>query len=133
MAAVIKVLISGRNKYIVNITNTWSVADETDTVVVDRSALDGPDGVNIPSKIRVDEITWACSPALDTVRLEWDFATDEVIENLQGAGYIDYRPYGGKVPSGTPATATEGDIVLTTLGGAANDSYSILLHCTLKN
>lgn len=131
--ATVKVLVSGNNKRIVNITHTWVGADETGVVVVDRSTLIGPDGVNIPAKIRVDEITWSCSPALDTVRLDWDFATDEVIENLQGAGYIDYRPYGGKVPSGTPATATEGDIILTTLGGAANDSYSILLHCTLKN
>lgn len=131
--ATIKVLISGRNKYIVNITHTWVTADETDVVVVDRSTLIGPDGVNPPAKIRVDEITWSCSPALDTVRLEWDFATDEVIENLHGAGYLDYRPYGGKNPSGTPASATEGDIILSTLGGAANDSYSVLLHCTLQN
>ena len=131
--ATVKVLVSGHNKYIINVTHTWASADETDAVIVDRSALIGPDGVNIPSKIRVDEITWAVSVGLDTVRLEWDFATDEVIENLQGAGYMDYRPYGGKVPSGTPSTATEGDIVLTTVGGAAGDSYSILLHCTLKN
>lgn len=130
--ATVKVLNKGNNKYVVNITHTWVTADETDVVVVDRSTLVGPDQVNIPSKIRVDEITWSMSPTLDTVRLEWDFATDEVIENLHGAGYIDYRPFGGKVPSGTPANDTEGDIILTTLGGAVNDSYSILLKCTLK-
>jgi hypothetical protein len=131
--ATVKVLVSGRNKYIVNITHTWVTADETNVVVVDRSALIGPDGVNPPREIRVDEITWSCSPALDTVKLSWDLATDEVIENLHGAGYLDYRPYGGKNPGTAAATATEGDILLSTVGGAANDSYSVLLHCTLKS
>lgn len=130
--ATMKTLISGKNRYVVNITHTWVTADETDVVVIDRSALTGPDGV-LPSKIRIDEITWAVSPGLDVVRLEWDFATDEVIENLQGQGYMDYRPYGGKNPSGTPASATEGDVILTTVGGAAGDSYSVLLACTLSN
>lgn len=129
--ATVKTLVSGNNKHVVRITHTWVSADETDQVVVDRSALIGPDGVNIPGKIRVDEITWSISGSLETVRLEWDFGTDEVIANLSGAGYQDFRPYGGSNPSGTPATATEGDIILTTTGGAANDSYDITLHCTL--
>lgn len=131
--ATVKVLFSGKNQYIVNVTHTWVTADETNVVIVDRSTLVGPDGVNIPSKIRVDEITWSISGSLETVKLSWDFGTDEVIELLSSAGYYDYRPYGGKVPSGTPGTVTEGDILLSTVGGAANDSYSILLHCTLKN
>lgn len=130
--ATIKTLVSGKTKHIINVTHTWVTADETDVVIVDRSALLSADNV-APAKIRVDEITWAVSPGLDAVRLEWDFATDEVIENLQGQGYMDYRPYGGKNPGGTPASATEGDITLTTIGGAAGDSYSILLHCTLSN
>jgi hypothetical protein len=130
--ATVKVLVKGNNKYIINITHTWVTADETNVVVVDRSGLVGPDGVNIPGKIRVDEITWAISGSLETVKLSWDLATDEVIENLSMSGYYDYRPYGGKNPVATPATATEGDILLSTVGGAANDSYSILLHCTLK-
>jgi len=46
---------------------------------------------------------------------------------------MDYRPYGGKSMLGDPTTDTEGDVQLTTLGGATGDTYSILLHCTLKN
>ena len=107
--ATIKTLVSGRNKLVVNITHTWVSADETNVIVVNRSALIGPDGANPPLEIRVDEITWACSPGLDTVKLSWDLSTDEVIENLQGQGYMDYRPYGGKNPGLAAATATEGD------------------------
>ena len=131
--ATVKTMVSGTRKLIVNITGLFSVSDESNEVVIDRSTLIGPDGQNIPGRIRVDEITWAVGVGFDYVVLDWDDATDEVIEYLQGQGYMDYRPYGGKSMSGDPTTDTEGDIQLSTLGGAAGDTYSILLHCTLKN
>ncbi len=126
--ATVKTLVSGSRKLIVNITHTWVTADETNVVVVDRSAL-----VGSPNNIRVDEITWSITPGLEIVKLSWDLATDEVIEILSGQGYMDYRSVGGKNPGTAPATATEGDILLSTVGGAAGDAYSILLHCTLGN
>lgn len=126
-------MVSGNRKLVVNITWTYSVGDESNVVVIDRSALTGPDGVNIPGRIRVDEITWAVGVGFDYVLLDWDDGTDEVIEYLSGQGYMDYRPYGGKSMTGDPTTATEGDIQVSTSGGAAGDTYSILLHCTLKN
>lgn len=130
--ATVKTLISGNRVYIINVTHTWATADATDEVIIDRSTLTGPDGQNIPGRIRIDEITWAISSGM-TVRLEFDDATDEVIENLQGQGYMDYRPYGGKSMAGDPTTATEGDVLLTEDGGAAGDNYSIMIRCTLKN
>jgi hypothetical protein len=131
--ATVKTMVSGTRKLVVNITGTFSVSDESNVVVINRSDLTGPDGVNIPGRIRVDEITWAVGVGFDYVLLDWDDAADEVIEYLQGQGYMDYRPYGGKSMSGDPTTDTEGDIQLSTLGGATGDTYSILLHCTLKN
>ena len=130
MAAAAKVLFKGRNKLIVNVTGVYSAADETDTVVIDKSTLAGP-GPNSaePSKIRIDEVTWAIGAGFDYVLLEWDFCTDQVIDYFQGQGYMDYRPYGGKNPTASTAT---GDVVLTTSGGAAGDSYSFLIACTLK-
>lgn len=129
--ATVKTLVSGQNKLIVNITEDFTTADESDVVVIDRSALIGPDGVNPPSKIKVDEITWAVN-GYNYVELEWADDTDERIEFLTGQGYMDYRPFGGKSPSAAPSAATDGDIALTTNGGASGDTYSILLHCTLK-
>lgn len=131
--ATVKVMVSGTRKYVVNITGVFSVADETDVIVVNRSDLTGPDGVNIPGRIRVDEITWAIGVGYDYVLLEFDDATDEVIEYLQGQGYMDYRPYSGKSMTGDPTTDTEGDILLSTSGGASGDTYSIILNCSLKN
>lgn len=130
--ATVKTLISGRNKLEINVTHVWATADETNVVIIDRSALTGPNGV-LPAKVRIDEITWSIGPGIDYVKLSWDFATDETIELLQGQGFMDYRPSGGKNPSGTPASVTEGDVLLSTVGGAAGDSYSILLKCTLSN
>ena len=130
--ATVKVMVSGSRKYIVNITGVFNTTDESNVVVIDRSTLTGPGGV-LPGRIRVDEITWAVGVGFDYVLLDWDDATDEVIEYLQGQGYMDYRPYGGKSMTGDPTTDTEGDIQLSTSGGAAGDTYSILLHCTLKN
>lgn len=133
MAASIKTLIKGNRKLVVNITGVFSVSDETDTVVVDRSALIGPDGSSVPGRIRVDEITWAVGSGFDYIVLEFNDSTDEVIEYLQGQGYMDYRPFGGKSMAGDPTSADEGDIFLSTSGGASGDTYSILLSCSLKN
>jgi len=131
--ATVKTMVSGNRKLVVNITGAFSVSDESNVVVIDRSSLTGPDGVNIPGRIRVDEVTWAVGVGFDYVLLDWDDATDEVIEYFQGQGYMDYRPFGGKSMAGDPTTDTEGDIQLTTSGGAAGDTYSFILHCTLKN
>ena len=128
--ATVKTMVSGSRKHIVNITGAFSASDESNVVVVDRSALTGPSGV-LPGRIRVDEITWAVGVGFDYVVLDWDDAADEVIEYLQGQGYMDYRPYGGKSMAGATTTDTEGDIQLSTSGGAAGDTYSIMLHCTL--
>jgi hypothetical protein len=131
--ATVKTLVSGNRKLVITINHAWVTANEADVVVVDRSTLTGPDGSSIPGRIRVDEITWAVSSGLESVTLEFDDATDEVIGNYQGQGYMDYRPYGGLSMAGDPTSDTEGDILLSETGGAAGEFYNITLHCTLKN
>ncbi len=131
--AIVKVMVSGTRKYVVNITGEYDVADEVDVVVIDRSSLIGPDGKNIPGKIRIDEITYAVGIGFDFVKLSWDNAANEDIEFLQGQGRMDYRSVSGKSPKDDPILAPYGDVLLTTSGGAAGDSYSILLNCSLKD
>ena len=117
--ATVKVLFSGTRKYAISVTHTWA-ADETDVIIINRSDLVGPDGSTIP-KIRIDEITWAVSAGIEVVSLQFDDATDEVIGNYQGQGYMDYRSFGGVNMAGAPTTDTEGDILLTSVGGAAGE------------
>ena len=132
MAAVVTELFNGNNKYTINVKGIFSVADETDTKIIDRSALVGPDQANAPTYIRIDEITWSIGVGFDYVALEFDDATDEVIDYFQGQGYFDFRPDGGKKMSAAPSTVDEGDVFLTTAGGAAGDTYSFTIRCTLK-
>lgn len=129
MAASTKITYNSRKRISVNITGTFSAADETDTVVIDKSTLTGLDGTE-PTSLRIDEIWWSINK-FDAIQLEWEkTAADELIENLQGQGFIDFRPYGGK---NMIAGAGTGDIVLTSVGGVANGTYSIYLHCTKKD
>lgn len=128
---VVKTMVSGSRKLVVNITGIFATSDAANVVVIDRSGLIGPDGT-VPEYIKVDEITWSIFD-FDYVLLKWDEAGgDETIEYLSGQGYMDYRPYGGKSPANIPGVATDGDIQLTTANGAADGTFSILLHCTLK-
>lgn len=131
MAAAIKTMISGRNKLVINVTGTFGGADETDTVIIDKSTLVGPlQLAKEPAAIRVDEITWSVSPEFDNILLEWDHTTDDIVDYYSGQGYMDYRPYGGK--NDPRSAGGTGDLVLTSLGGAAGGSYSLLISCTLK-
>lgn len=129
---VIRTMVNGTRKLSVNITAVYNDADIADAIVINRSDLVGPDGGNVPTYIKVDEVTWAVGSGFDYAVLEFDDGTDEVIDYYQGQGYMDYRPDGGKQMSAAPASAAEGDILLTTSGGAAGDTLSIYLRCTLK-
>lgn len=130
MAAATRYLIKGSNKVVVNVTGTFSGADETDTVVIDLSTLVGPDGTP-PTAVRIDEITWAVGPGFDYVLLEWEHTTDDVVDYFQGQGFMDYLQYGGK--NDPRSAGGTGDLILTTAGGAAGDSYSFLIKGTLKD
>lgn len=129
MAAATRFLVKGSSRFVINVTGTFSVADETDTILIDKSTITGPLGVE-PSSIKIDEVTWAIGPGFDVVTLEWDHTADDIVDNFQGQGYIDFRPSGGK---DDPASAGgTGDLILTTLGGAANDTYSFLISGRFK-
>jgi hypothetical protein len=129
MAAETEVVFSGKNIRIVNVTGFFDSADETDTVVIDKSALVGPDGTE-PGSIKVEEITWTVN-GFNYVLLEWEHTTDDQIGYYQGSGYLNYLPFGGK---NDPETAGgTGDIVLTTNGGVAGGSYTMLIALRLKD
>lgn len=128
MAASVHTSISGNNLVVLNVRGIYSVADETDTNILDISSLAGPYVGAPPSKLRINEIWWAIN-GFSYVLLEFDQTTDYVIDYFQGQGYMDYRPAGGKVDKGTGGT---GDLLLTTGGGAANATYSFEIFLRLK-
>ena len=131
-AAKLKVLFNGANKHIVNITGVWDTADEDDTIVFNISDYTGPSGLTLAKGGTViEEITWAVSSGFDNVLLEWNATTPDTIEYLSGQGYMDYKPYGGKMdPASSGGT---GDITLSSNGGATDDNYSVLLVIRKKD
>lgn len=96
---------------------------ETDVVKVDVSELTPP-----CESVRVQKITYDVFGGL--VKLLW--AADEPVEFLllSGQNVIDYSKISG-LKNGADDTAT-GDILLTTSGFAAGDSYTITLEMTKK-
>lgn len=117
-----------QRRIIVRVTGVASDATEaTDVVVVDKSDLLGPAGAE-PSKLSIVEAEWSIS-TFDAVIIEWDDGTDEEAMRLSGAGFKDYRFAGGLNSDGSSQT---GDIILSTLGAAANASFDISLELKLK-
>lgn len=122
-----KVVFSGKNKYVVRLTNASDGTGESAVVKVDISTLTGPDGTP-PTRTVIEKIEYDIFGM--TVRLFWDHTTDDEIAILSGAGFLDWTEVGGLVDNGTGDT---GDILLTTNGHAAGDTYHITLYLRLKD
>jgi hypothetical protein len=132
MAVSTKVLFNGNNLYHVILRSISTGTDETDVTKIDRSTLIGPDQINPPARIQIQELTWNVN-GFDEVSISWNFGTDEIIHRMTGDNYVDYRPSGGLVPGTVPSdlTSTDGDIILSTVGAAANDTYDIYILARL--
>lgn len=124
-----KVLFTGRNKYVVRLTGISSdTTDEADVVKVDKSTLTGPDGTE-PGRVVLEKIEWSIQ-GFTYVLLEWDHTTDITQLVLSGDNYMDFCSVGGLQATGSGGT---GDIILSTSGAGAGDTYTITLYCRLKD
>jgi hypothetical protein len=121
MAASVLTVNEGRNKFIYNVRGTG--ADETNTVIIDLSTKAGPLGGVAPTKIKIDEIWWTIHN-YNYIALSFDRTSDVIIDYFMGQGYMDYRPYGGKIDNGTGDT---GDLLLTSSGATAGSNYSFII------
>lgn len=122
-----KVVFSSQNRYVVRLLNLSDGTGESAVVKVDISTLTGPDGTP-PTRTVVEKIEYDISGM--TIRLYWDHTTDDEIAVLGGSGFLDWSESGGLVDNGTGDT---GDILLTTNGHAAGDTYNITLWLRLKD
>ena len=117
-----------QRRYVCRVTITSTDATNlADEIIVNKSDLTGPAGAE-PSKLVLEEAEWSVA-GYDCVILEWDDGTDEEMLRLSGAGFKDYRSYGGMHPA---ASGNTGDVIATTQGGATNAAADITLHFRLK-
>jgi hypothetical protein len=127
MAASVLTTREGGNLFSYNVRGVFSSADETNTVIIDLSAKTGPLGA-APSKLKIDEVWWAIN-GFDYVTLSFDRTSDVIVDHFSGQGYMDFKPFGGKIDNGTGGT---GDLLLSTIGGEANASYSFIISGRFK-
>lgn len=121
-----QVLHNGTRKYIINIKNLSDGTGESAVTKVDISTLTGPKGV-APSKVAVEKITGQCTGM--AVKLYYDRTTPVNIAVVDGGEVeLDYSYAGGMRDTGTGNT---GDILLTTTGHTAGDSYDLTLYLRL--
>ena len=122
MAFTTKTLLDGKRHIIVALFGeATTTTGENGVVKIDRSALLGPDGINVPTYLAVEEV-WGTVGGFDAVHLEWDEAGgDEPIAFLSGDSYHDWSD-APLMPSAAPGVATDGDIILTTISGGVEGS-----------
>lgn len=131
MADAVNVLVlnNSPHHYVVQLQNQSDGTGEAAVIKVDKSTLTGPDGTE-PSKLKLEKIKGNVNGM--QVRLLWDHDTDDELMTLGPGDYnLDFRDVGGlKDPASAGGT---GDVLLTTNGHSAGDSYDITLYFRKKD
>jgi len=125
--------------YEVHMTCISDGTGETNVVKIDRSTLLAQDGAE-PSRIDIEKVRW-CIQGFTYIKLSFDHTTDDVAMVLSNNGYEDFASMGDPAAaySGTyllqdPASAGgTGDLLLTSIGATAGDTYDITLTCRLRS
>lgn len=112
-------LIDGVKNLVVKLTSVSDGTGESAVLKVDVSTFSGA-----PSRVRIKKIHYSVAGMV--VTLLWDATTDVRIVDLQGDGWMDCEKFGGLWNNA--GTGITGDILATTTGHTANDSYTIILE-----
>ena len=122
--------ISGTKRIVSRFTNVYVDTGETAAIKIDKSTLIGPDGTE-PTSLVIEEISWDIQ-GYTSVRIDWDHTTDDEIVKLgAGSGSMSWVDVGGlKDPGSAGGT---GDVVFTTSGAVAGNSYTITIVARLKD
>jgi hypothetical protein len=129
------VLFNSNNRRTIKITNISDGTGESAVTKIDRTTLTGPNLVDAPTKLVVEEIDYDVQ-GFTYVKLQWVDATNQEIAMLAGQNYKDFSYLGGFTPddfTDQAANPTRGDIVLTTVGAVSGDTYDITITVRLKH
>lgn len=118
-ARTLATILSGGNRAIRAFTNLSDGTGESAVTKVTLSTLSGS-----PSQVFIKRI-WFTIQGM-SVRVLFDHGTDDTVLLLTGTGMLDFQSVGGISDPG--AAGGTGDILFTTIGAVANDSYSIVME-----
>lgn len=113
-------------RQVMKFTNLSDGTGESGVTKIDISTLTGPNGV-APTKISIQKIQYHVQGM--AIKVYFDRTTDIIIGQLNGFGCIDYTDVGGLVDIGTGDT---GDVLFTTTGHSAGDTYDITIEFIKK-
>jgi hypothetical protein len=116
-------ILDGSRNVVVKLTNLSDGTGEAAVLKVDVSALSGA-----PSRVTIDRVHYCVNGMV--ARLLWDATTDVTALELAGDGCLDFTSFGGL--TNNAGTGVTGDILLTTVGHTASDSYTIVLEMTKR-
>jgi hypothetical protein len=122
------VIHNSSKKYIAQFTNLSDGTGESAVQKIDISGLTNQLGA-APTKVKINKINYSISGM--SVGILFDHTTDDQVLVLSGSGEKDFTKEGGLAdPASSGGT---GDILFTTYGHAANDSYDITMEIQLSN
>jgi len=125
------VLSDGTHRAVIQITNLSDGTGESAVTKVDVSGLTPRADGTACSSVRIEKVSHSIT-GFTQVQLLWNATTDTIALALAEAsnGHMDFSDFGGL--SNTAGAGKNGDINLTTLGAASNDTYVIVLDL-IKN
>ena len=125
-------VFSGARKKVYRFTNISDGTGESTVVKIDRSTLTGPNGA-VPTYIVIEELQWSIQ-GFSSVKLYWDHtADDEIVMLAPGNGVATWVAAGGMKPPQAPSAASDGDVILTTVGAQSGATYEITMVVRLKD
>lgn len=117
-----QVNFSGTNKYVATFTNTSDGTGESDVAKINISGLAGA-----PIKVKINKIWYDISGM--AVEMSFDHDANDTVLVLGDQGFLDFTSFGGiQDPASTGGT---GDVLFTTIGETANDTYTIIVELGL--
>lgn len=121
-------IIDGARTCVIKRVSISDGTGEADAVAVDVSALAANGSGDPCTGVSVQKL-WFWTAGM-SVNMEWDATTDALIASLPAdrEGYYDFSCFGG-VPNNAGAGKT-GDILFTTVGHSAGDTYTVILEMT---
>lgn len=115
-----QVLVDGQRNAVIKFTNVSDGTGEAAVLKVDVSTLSGT-----PDKVKIERIDYDISGM--AVNVLWDATTDVPAVVLSTGQYgFDFGVFGGL--QNNAGAGITGDILFTTVGAAAGDTYTIILH-----
>jgi len=130
-AVTVSVLGQTSTHVLVHLTNISDGTGESAVVKLDKSALVASDGAE-PASLDIEKVSWNCDGM--AVKLLWDHTTDDLALALSGSGSMDFTGSDIETVPGAcrlkdpRSTGGTGDLLLTTVGHTAGDTYNVLLQ-----